>query len=179
MRDRVCLLVPTSVSLVRYGANLLPAKNIQGRRVLRRVERLGRSVLKNISLLLLIVFSIVTICNPAPTVADHAVRLTDNLGMEWSGVFSPDGESIAFVSNRSGLWAIWTISTTSASFEQITTGEEFDHDPDYSPDGQRLAIFSHGSGSGNDVYTIGAHGGTRVPLTNGGQNTSPDYSAHR
>ncbi|NIV31251.1 MAG: hypothetical protein GWN58_17675, partial [Anaerolineae bacterium] len=36
-------------------------------------------------------------------------RLTNNSANDGLPTWSPDGQSIAFVSNRSGAWAIWVM----------------------------------------------------------------------
>jgi Tol biopolymer transport system component len=51
-------------------------------------------------------------------------RLTDNAAQDGLPAIAPDGRSVAFLSNESGQWALWTIS--------LTTGEKqrwFEIDP--------------------------------------------------
>ena len=53
--------------------------------------------------------------------------------------WSPDGESIAFHSDRSGGSQIWTVRADGSGLEQITRGGRGARLPVWSPDGRRLA----------------------------------------
>jgi hypothetical protein len=46
-------------------------------------------------------------------------RLTDSPANDGLAVFSPDNQSIAFVSNRSGAWAIWVMNADGSSQRRI------------------------------------------------------------
>jgi Tol biopolymer transport system component len=83
--------------------------------------------------------------------------------------WSPDGASIAFVSNRSGNWDIWTVGLDGAEPLQRTTDEGFDHSPRWSPDGTRLAFHSARSGNG-DIWVLTLDSGELRRLT-----TSPAF----
>jgi Tol biopolymer transport system component len=59
-----------------------------------------------------------------------------NRGPRWS----PDGKRIAFFSNRSGDWEIWTTDPDGNEFQQVTSlGGENVAWPVWSPDGRRMA----------------------------------------
>jgi dipeptidyl aminopeptidase/acylaminoacyl peptidase len=91
-------------------------------------------------------------------------RLTSigqNLGPTWS----PDGNSIAFVSDRAGLRSIWRMDLAAgeASAVQLTAGGGFfssERNPDWSPDGSTIA-FSRDGG----IFTVPAAGGAETQLT--------------
>jgi len=53
---------------------------------------------------------------------------------------SPDGERIAFTSNRSGNWDIYTISASGGSAIQVTSDAAHELHPSWSPDGTHLVF---------------------------------------
>src|SRR5919201_42308 len=61
-------------------------------------------------------------------------------GLDRMPRWSPDGKRIAFVSNRSGDWQIWTINPDGSGLQQLTyTSSGRTLYPVWSPDGTRLA----------------------------------------
>ncbi|MEM6313670.1 MAG: hypothetical protein AAF743_06260, partial [Planctomycetota bacterium] len=62
--------------------------------------------------------------------------------------FSPDGELVAFASNRAGSWDIYTMTRTGKDVTQITDGFTQDMHPTFSPDGNRIAYSRFGGRSG-------------------------------
>ena len=62
---------------------------------------------------------------------------------EWEDfgpAFSPDGGSIAFSSNRSGSWDIWSMEFNGENLRQLTKGDDDELAPVYSPDGKEIAF---------------------------------------
>jgi Tol biopolymer transport system component len=57
-------------------------------------------------------------------------------------VWSPDGEQLAFASNKSGAFEIWTVRPDGTELRQITSGPGAKTRPAWSPDGKQL-IFTH------------------------------------
>jgi TolB protein len=53
---------------------------------------------------------------------------------------SPDGEVIAFASNRNGFWDLHLLNLTSGEVTQITDTPEYEGAPSWSPDGSFLAF---------------------------------------
>ena len=94
--------------------------------------------------------------------------------------YSRDGRQLAFCSNRSGSFQIWTMQADGTGMRQVTTaaGANFTF-PDFSPNG-RLLVFAGtatASASNDDVYVIGADGSGVTQLTSGaGNNDYPAYS---
>lgn len=85
--------------------------------------------------------------------------VTDRPGSNLDPVFSPDGESIAFVGCPSGFctesrYEIFVIPATGGTAVQLTSDEIRDHDPYYSPDGAMLAWLSMISDEGPGVWDI-------------------------
>jgi Tol biopolymer transport system component len=71
-------------------------------------------------------------------------QLTDDIHKDRQPRWSPDGERIAFYSNRTGSYEIWTINPDGSGLRQLTTTPEHDLlEPVWSPDGARLAFTSH------------------------------------
>jgi Tol biopolymer transport system component len=73
---------------------------------------------------------------------------------------SPDGKTVAV----SYQGAIWTVPADGGVMTRLTDGEGFDHEPAWSPDGQRIA-FVRGPGQlGGELRIISAADGKDVPL---------------
>src|SRR5262249_35022642 len=80
--------------------------------------------------------------------------------------YSPDGNTIAFESDRSGNHDIYTMSATDGSgVTDLTNNAAADERPVYAPDGQRIAFDSDRSGNG-DIYTMDVTGNNQVDVTN-------------
>ena len=81
-------------------------------------------------------------------------RLTRDAADDRQATWSSDGATIAFVSNRTGADAIWTMTGDGArSGAARARRRAGDHAPAYSPDGSRIA-FRRGS----DVWIANADG---------------------
>jgi hemolysin type calcium-binding protein/WD40 repeat protein len=89
--------------------------------------------------------------------------------------FSFSGARVAFVKTDD----IWTVvSDTSGTETNLTNNTALDTDPQYSPDGTRIAYAEQTSSNGYDIFTIPANGsGLPVDVTNvSGDERSPTYS---
>ncbi len=75
-------------------------------------------------------------------------QLTNDQGNDVMPVFSPDGKTIAFASDRSGNWDIYVMSAAGGQPTQITNDATDDIHPSFSPDGMQLVYCSHGTQSG-------------------------------
>jgi Tol biopolymer transport system component/tRNA A-37 threonylcarbamoyl transferase component Bud32 len=84
---------------------------------------------------------------------------------DWSGQFSPDGQRIAFSTDRSGNFEIWVAHADGSNPVQVTSfaGGVLDS-PRWSPDGKRIA-FAALAGSNRDIYIVSASGGSTRRLT--------------
>jgi Tol biopolymer transport system component len=61
----------------------------------------------------------------------------DDLTPEWS----PDGARIAYVSDRGGLWSVWTMNADGSLPRQLTAPSLGAADPSWSPDSSQLAYW--------------------------------------
>jgi TolB protein len=77
--------------------------------------------------------------------------------------FSPDGQSIAFSSNRAGNWDIWIVNRDGTGLTQVTRERIDEIAPCWSPDGKRLVFSAWGPRSNQwELWTVSVeHPGTR------------------
>jgi Tol biopolymer transport system component len=80
--------------------------------------------------------------------------------------YSPDGQRIAFESDRSGVYGIWVCDADGANaVELFSRAGASAGTARWSPDGQRVA-FDFTPGRNSDIYVIRAAGGMPIPVTN-------------
>src|SRR5262249_28387958 len=60
-------------------------------------------------------------------------RLTDNPFIDSSPAWSPDGGTLAFVSNRHGSPQIWTMSSAGAGAKLLTSRGKYNQEPSWCP----------------------------------------------
>jgi uncharacterized repeat protein (TIGR01451 family) len=102
-----------------------------------------------------------------------STRLTDNSYYEFAPDWSPDGTLIAFSSNRSGNYEIWTMSDSGANPTNLTQATGADYVPKWSPDGTKISFISARDGN-KELYVMNADGSDQLRLTN----TAQDESEH-
>lgn len=101
---------------------------------------------------------------------------TPLLQSAWNDVapaYSVDGE-LVIASDRDGPLKLWRLDDLDARPVAITDGDGRDMQPDWSPDGQRIAFFSDRSGN-NDIWVVAGTGGTAVQLTTDAADDSNPY----
>ncbi len=93
------------------------------------------------------------------------------------GAWSPEGQTIAFSSDRGGEMNLWLMSLADGRTRQLTKGAGGDFQPNWSPDGKSLVFFSGRSGT-LDLWRIDVEQGSEPQrLTRGeGININPFYS---
>ncbi len=90
---------------------------------------------------------------------------------------SPDGSTVVFQSNRTGVFQIYSIKADGSDVRQLTNLQDASYGPSYSPDG-KLVAFAHGSGGKSDIYLMANDGSGVHPLTTDGlDNSHPHWSA--
>ena len=67
-------------------------------------------------------------------------ELTSGEWEDFGPSFSPDGNTIAFSSNRAGNWDILSIGADGEGLTQVTKGDDDELAPVYSPDGKEIAF---------------------------------------
>jgi len=75
-------------------------------------------------------------------------QLTDDPANDVMPSFSPDGNKIAFASDRAGNWDIYIMNVTGGQAIQLTNDQTHDLSPSFSPDGRQLVYCTYGTQSG-------------------------------
>ena len=102
---------------------------------------------------------------------DNQQRLTNNRNNELSPVWSPDGERIAFSSDRKGDWQnfeIYVMDADGGNLQRLTENRIIDRNPSWSPDSKRIAFSSYKPRDWEslEIYVMDADGGNLQRLTN-------------
>ena len=93
-----------------------------------------------------------------------------SIGGCWSPSFSPDGLSLAFVSNRSGVPQVWTVLADGVRPEQVTRLDDQVGRVEWSPDGRFLAFtLAPGGGMNSQVYLVRPDGQQLSRASEGGK----------
>ncbi len=92
------------------------------------------------------------------------------------GAWSPDGERIAFGSDRGGEMNLWLLTPRDGKTRRLTSGAGGDFQPNWSPDAQSLVFFS-GRANAIDIWRYDFEPDTITRLTRGeGININPFFS---
>ena len=106
-----------------------------------------------------------------PIGGGDATRITDGMAFDAQPTYSPDGTSIAFVSDRDGNQNAWVMSVKDGSEpHRITNGDERAQfaSPAWSPDGHHLLVSQTSWGSGtHKLVAYQIDGGSGVQVTPG------------
>lgn len=82
-------------------------------------------------------------------------RLTTDPAQDVMPSISPDGERIAFASDRNGNWDIWVMPSAGGQAMQVTSDATHDLHPSWSPDGTHLVFCRLGQQSGRwELWTV-------------------------
>jgi len=99
-----------------------------------------------------------------PAGGGRAVRLTSHLARDIQPVYSPDGKSILFASNRFGNFDLFLMPAEGGPPKRLTFNSASEYPSSFSPDGQWILFYGGGYGA-SDVYKVRATGGEPVKLT--------------
>jgi dipeptidyl aminopeptidase/acylaminoacyl peptidase len=102
-----------------------------------------------------------------PAAAAAQTRFSPSTKLDVSPQFSPDGERVAFRSDRTGERAIWVVDAQGRLPLQLTTfgPEASAFSPRWSPDNLEIAFELGREGVGVDIYVISASGGPARQVT--------------
>ncbi len=115
------------------------------------------------------------ITDPKQIVSKPDARVEKNLSIEKlyttrqvsGATWSPDGKTVAFVSNLSGRNNIWTVAADGGWPMQLTVSNERQTTPAWSPDGKWIAYVSDYDGDEQwDIFLVSPKTGQVVNLTN-------------
>jgi Tol biopolymer transport system component len=109
---------------------------------------------------------------------DSRVRLISSSGRNNSPQYSPDGQQIVFVSDRSGSWELWLCKADGSAPRQLTNFHgSLLGTPHWSPDGRWIA-FDARPGEHSEIFVISASGGEPKQLShNSFEERMPNWSA--
>ena len=89
---------------------------------------------------------------------------------------SPDGQTLAFSSDRAGNQDLWTMDVRTGKTTQITSHQAPEWAPRWSPDGRHLAFYASRTGD-REIYVMPVDGGeVRQLTTSAGLDATPDWS---
>jgi len=111
-------------------------------------------------------------------VGNIATNLTQNASDDWTPVWSPDGQRIAFASNRDGNTEVYVMAANGTEPTNLTQNADTDGwNLVWSPDGQRIAFTSERDGN-TEVYVMAADGTEPTNLTQSeGDDWAPVWSS--
>lgn len=128
-----------------------------------------------LAIALIVVAALWKFGSPAPQ-SMHFSAVTNFAGVQAQPAISPDGRSVAFVSDRDGHYNIYVGLLSGGSLVQITHGANFKSRPAWSPDGGAIAYAQLNDSGLWDIWEVPALGGTprRVILNATDPAWSPD-----
>lgn len=94
------------------------------------------------------------------------VRLTFGPWDDITPAISPDGQQLAFASNRSGYWDLYLLDLPSGRINRLTETPAYEAAPTWSPDGQWLAYEAYQNEQLDILILSTSAPGEPIPLTN-------------
>ena len=102
-----------------------------------------------------------------PMAGGEARLLISHPANESRPIFSPDGTSLAFISNRTGNGDIYLLHFDNGEVTRLTWDDGREELDGFSADGKWIYYSTTGTdigGSNHDIYRVGIHGGTPMPV---------------
>ena len=125
-----------------------------------------------IILALILILTATTKANKKDSI-ETAVGMMVKIGSCWSPSFSPDGKTLAFISNMNGLPQIWKVSIEGGWPTLITSTDDPIGTVEWSPNGDWLSFsMAPGGGMNQQIYIIRPDGSDLKLLTDGGNETN-------
>lgn len=116
---------------------------------------------------------------PAPRQSFHFSAVTNFPGVQAQPAISPDGRSVAFVSNHDGSYNIYVGLLSGGNLVQVTRDPNFKSRPAWSPDGTAIAYGQLNASGIWDIWEVAALGGTARRVIQNAEDPawSPDGTA--
>ena len=106
-------------------------------------------------------------------IIETSVAMMAKIGACWSPTFSPDGQTVAFISNMNGVPQIWTIPKAGGWPTLVTSLEDPVNSVKWSPNGKWLSFsMAPGGGMNQQIYIVRPDGSEITLLTDGGNETN-------
>jgi TolB protein len=102
-------------------------------------------------------------------------RLTTSNAIDTEPVFSPDGKTLFFTSDRGGSPQVYRMSVGGGDATRVTFGSSYNVSPRVSPDGRSIAFLTRRDGR----FFVGLKdlaSGNETVLTDSGQEESPSFA---
>jgi Tol biopolymer transport system component len=93
-------------------------------------------------------------------------NLTNHPAQDITPAWSPDGQRIAFGSDRGGSYDIYVMNADGTGLSQLTTHAGSEWGPAWSPDGHSIVFHRQVTATNYEIYKMNADGGGQVPITN-------------
>jgi Tol biopolymer transport system component len=101
--------------------------------------------------------------------------LTDSPGLDAFPAWSPDGERIAFATDRDGNGELYVMDADGAHQRRLTNTPEDESSPAWSPDGAKIAYVTGVIDGNETIHVMNADGSSRKQLAEGNwPSWSPD-----
>jgi TolB protein len=105
-------------------------------------------------------------------------RLTQSNGIDTEGVYSADGRTIYFVSDRGGSPQIYKMDPNGGGVQRVTFQGSYNISPSPSPDGKWLAYVSRLGGGAYRVHVMDLQTGTVTAVSDTSDDENPSFSAN-
>ena len=104
-------------------------------------------------------------------------RLLNSTALDYNPAWSPDGQWIAFTSEREGSADLYRVRTDGTGLDRLTDSPAYDDQAAVSPDGTQVVFVTTRAGGTADLWVLDLRTRTARPLTSGpGGDFRPSWS---
>jgi TolB protein len=100
----------------------------------------------------------------------NLTNLTNTSASEWVPDWSPDGQKIAFASDRDGDSEIYVMDKNGSNLKKLTDNHGYDSRPRWSPDGKKISFETDRDGGDWDIYIMNSDGSSPAAITTNATN---------